>query len=329
MSLNITLTPGAVVASTDLVTPELLNLIANPTIALEGSVGSLFLADGSVTTPKLANGALSADATGRAKMADSFITLVKILDGIFTADATGRAKVADLFVNAAKLAADAVTTVKILDANVTAAKLDNSARLDVHQYAVGTLGGSIYAVPLSPAATAYVTGMVVTFSASGTNPGPMFINVNGLGNKVLRKPSANLLAGDIVSGQLVTAIYNGTDFQVMTLLPSYFSSAEQVINVGAGPWASVAHGLNGVPRFVRWVLVNKITEGGYAVGDEIDCSSVRDNGTGWSAFSYGAEAANVFLIAESAAIKIRHKTTGANVNGLTTANWRVKAYCEL
>lgn len=55
--------------------------------------------DGSITTAKLANGVLSADSTGRAKMADSFITLAKLGAGIFTADNTGRGKFASGFVD--------------------------------------------------------------------------------------------------------------------------------------------------------------------------------------------------------------------------------------
>lgn len=42
------------------------------------------LADGSVTTAKLANGVLSADAAGRAKMADGFTTTAKLADGSVT-----------------------------------------------------------------------------------------------------------------------------------------------------------------------------------------------------------------------------------------------------
>jgi hypothetical protein len=48
-------------------------------VALDAAAGSI--ADGSVTTAKLADGALSADTTGRAKMADGFVTSAKIADG--------------------------------------------------------------------------------------------------------------------------------------------------------------------------------------------------------------------------------------------------------
>lgn len=48
-------------------------------VALDAAAGSV--ADGSITTAKLADGALSADTTGRAKMADGFVTSAKIADG--------------------------------------------------------------------------------------------------------------------------------------------------------------------------------------------------------------------------------------------------------
>lgn len=57
------------------------------------------IVDGSIATVKLADGILSADSTGRAKMADSFLTLAKISAGIFTADSAGRGKFASGFVD--------------------------------------------------------------------------------------------------------------------------------------------------------------------------------------------------------------------------------------
>ena len=45
-------------------------------VALAAAAGSV--ADGSITTAKLANNALSADTTGRTKMADGFVTLAKL-----------------------------------------------------------------------------------------------------------------------------------------------------------------------------------------------------------------------------------------------------------
>ena len=66
--------------------------------------------DSSISTPQLADGALSADATGRAKMADGFSTTAKLADGALSADTPGRAKMADGFVNQAKMGAGVAGT---------------------------------------------------------------------------------------------------------------------------------------------------------------------------------------------------------------------------
>jgi hypothetical protein len=108
-TISVTVAPGKVWAADELVTYDKLNLAANPTVNLEGTIGSAIIADGSVTTAKLATGVLSADATGltkmadgylsanaggRAKMADAFVNTAKLLDGALSADSTGRAKMA-------------------------------------------------------------------------------------------------------------------------------------------------------------------------------------------------------------------------------------------
>lgn len=87
------------------------------------------IAADAITTTKLINGVLSADATGRAKMADAFITLAKIADGIFTADATGRAKFVNEFVTTALLKDGAVTDSKIAAGAVTPAKLSSAVKV--------------------------------------------------------------------------------------------------------------------------------------------------------------------------------------------------------
>lgn len=46
------------------------------------------IADGAITTPKLADGVLSADAAGRAKMADGFLTEAKCASGVLSSRIT-------------------------------------------------------------------------------------------------------------------------------------------------------------------------------------------------------------------------------------------------
>lgn len=85
---------------------------------------------------KMADGFLAATTAGRAKMADGYVNAAKLLDGVLSADATGLAKMADGFLSATAaglakmadgfLAATAAGRAKMADGFVTAAKLDGA-----------------------------------------------------------------------------------------------------------------------------------------------------------------------------------------------------------
>jgi hypothetical protein len=93
------------------------------------------IADGSVTTAKIANDAVTADKLApdvSFTPADGSITAAKLANNAVTTDklannAVTTAKLADANVTTAKLANNAVTTAKLADANVTTAKLANNA----------------------------------------------------------------------------------------------------------------------------------------------------------------------------------------------------------
>ena len=57
MAVTATVTPGKVFGDADVITKETLNQLGQPTISIDGSVGSLALADGSVTGAKIAGDA--------------------------------------------------------------------------------------------------------------------------------------------------------------------------------------------------------------------------------------------------------------------------------
>jgi hypothetical protein len=71
MAVTATVTPGKVFGDADVITKETLNQLGQPTISIDGGVGSLALADGSVTNAKIAGDAaialtqLAAIARGR------------------------------------------------------------------------------------------------------------------------------------------------------------------------------------------------------------------------------------------------------------------------
>jgi hypothetical protein len=75
---------------------------------------------------------------------------------------------------------------------------------------IDTITGS-----MSPTLTAYSTGAMYWFVASGTNTGAVTMNIDALGAKaVTRDGSTALIAGDIVSGQVAVIVYDGTRFQL-------------------------------------------------------------------------------------------------------------------
>ncbi|MCC6599995.1 MAG: hypothetical protein IT223_04890 [Crocinitomicaceae bacterium] len=74
-----------------------------------------------------------------------------------------------------------------------------------------------YTATLVPTPASLTPGILVMFVATANNTGAATINVNGLGAIALKKDvSADLEADDIKAGQIISAIYDGTNFQVLS-----------------------------------------------------------------------------------------------------------------
>lgn len=102
--------------------------------------------------------------------------------------------------------------------------VSNSGR---ETYGVSNAGTDTYAVTLSPVPLAYTAGMVVRFYADVGNTGGATLNVNGLGAVTLVRPSgAALSTGDITAGNVVTAVHDGTNFQISGLVPSSLTAGQ-------------------------------------------------------------------------------------------------------
>lgn len=73
-----------------------------------------------------------------------------------------------------------------------------------------------FVVTISPAPAAYTVGLVL-FKATHTNTGACTLKINALTAKTLKDPEGGALAaGDIPSGAMVIAYYDGTDYLLMS-----------------------------------------------------------------------------------------------------------------
>ena len=72
-----------------------------------------------------------------------------------------------------------------------------------------------YAIAPSPIITGYVAGQVYFFFAANANTGTSTLAVNGLTAQAIQKNGIALEGGEIGSGDLVTVIYDGTQFQLL------------------------------------------------------------------------------------------------------------------
>lgn len=84
-------------------------------------------------------------------------------------------------------------------------------------YAADAGAANAYVVTLSPVLPQYIIGMPVYFKVGNTNTGAATLNINSLGTLTIKKQgNVDLLAGDIVAGQIVGVVYDGTNFQLLT-----------------------------------------------------------------------------------------------------------------
>jgi hypothetical protein len=96
----------------------------------------------------------------------------------------------------------------------------DAARLDQVQGGSATFitvtGTDTLTGTVSPALSAYATGNQFSFVVANTNTGAVTINVDGIGAKAItRTGTTALVAADMVAGQVVEIIYDGTRFQLI------------------------------------------------------------------------------------------------------------------
>ncbi len=104
-------------------------------------------------------------------------------------------------------------------------------------------GGSANAITLDNAVnvTAYALGQRVSFKATATNTTATTINIDGVGAVALKRPNGDaLVAGDITSGRVYDAVYDGTYFQLTIVTADVLSSATAAAASAVAAAASAA-----------------------------------------------------------------------------------------
>ena len=158
MAVSATVTPGTILSEGEAITISKLNALGTPTVDVSGAVGTLSLAAGSVTNTEIATGAaiqfdkLAALSTGQLIVGNAAGTpTAATVSGDVTVAADGAVTIAN----------DAVTTAKVLDGAITAAKLDSA----VSTTPTGSISGFIKSAA-APSGWVYCDGSHYDSTAS-------------------------------------------------------------------------------------------------------------------------------------------------------------------
>lgn len=94
------------------------------------------------------------------------------------------------------------------------------AQTQVNSYAAAAGSSNAFTLTTNPSVTSYTTGQMFRFKANHNITGTATLNVGSAGAKTIKKyGSLNLATDDIVNGQIVEVVYDGTNFQMQNTLP--------------------------------------------------------------------------------------------------------------
>ena len=208
------------------------------------------------------SGVVRAHRVGASVIMTDFATYKKYMDGIALVSAPdGDASTKGVYQMATQAQTDAGTIVGSTNSNLVVNPSTQRGRA-YNDYAADAGVSDAYAITVTPAITAYATGQVFTFKANTANTGAATLAVSGLAAKDIRKNvSAVLATGDILASQILTVVYDGTNFQVVSKVsPTQSMVATIVRNSGSATknladadaaTTVVAHGLGVAPVKVR------------------------------------------------------------------------------
>ncbi len=112
-----------------------------------------------------------------------------------------------------------------------------------------------YSVTLTPtiSGVSYTTGMVVHFKANSSNTGSATLNVNGLGvATILKNFNVPLVADDIKAGQMVSVMYDGANFQMLSQTGNAVSNNNNNSGVPSGIIVMWSGAVESIPS--GWII---------------------------------------------------------------------------
>jgi len=131
-------------------------------------------------------------------------------------------------------------------------------------------GNNSYAITPSPAYTSYSTGMRLFSITDVASTGACTLNVSGLGPKAIKKNvSVALAANDILAGQVIQVVYDGTNFQLVSNITP--TAAE----IGAQPTITTLPIANGGTNSSTTLNNNRVMIS--SSGNIVEASSITAN----------------------------------------------------
>lgn len=184
------------------------SIIATTPIARDNAIGNVTISLGTVPVNKGGTGATTASAARTA-----------LGLGTIATQASNSVSISALAMNNAKITGLGVGTA--LTDSVTLGQAQNASM----NFAQDTGGANAYVIAPSPAITSYVAGQVFYFDADNNNTGASTLNVSGLGVKAIQNNGSALSANQVLAAGLTGVIYDGTQFQLLTVNSSNFVTA--------------------------------------------------------------------------------------------------------
>ncbi len=121
-------------------------------------------------------------------------------------------------------------------------------------YAVATGTSTAYTATLASSISSLASGTYLNFLVPTSNATGVTLNINGLGAKSLKKKvNTSLASGDLLAGQVASAVFDGTNYQILNETPQLCTTGLSTKDLtDANATQTIAHGLGVIPKRVNF-----------------------------------------------------------------------------